>query len=92
MDSPLDPATIPNPFKVSKRSTDRCELFWREDLIERLVDKLRDGRRMVAVVGASGSGRAAGAAGLIPPSGTARYRPTNGRGSLSLAGANRRHA
>jgi hypothetical protein len=65
----IDPATIPNPFKGLEafQQRDADIFFRREDLTARLLDKLRDGRRFIAVVGASGSGKSSLVrAGLIP--------------------------
>ncbi len=65
----LDPADIPNPFKGLEafQQTDAALFFGREDLTTKLLDKLAQGKRFLAVVGASGSGKSSLVrAGLIP--------------------------
>ncbi len=65
----LDPANISNPFKGLEafQQTDADLFFGREDLTARLAEKLRENRRFLAVVGASGSGKSSLVrAGLIP--------------------------
>jgi WD40 repeat protein/energy-coupling factor transporter ATP-binding protein EcfA2 len=67
----IDPATIPCPFKglESFQQTDAKMFFGREDLTEKLLERLKhtDKERFLAVVGASGSGKSSLVrAGLIP--------------------------
>jgi formylglycine-generating enzyme required for sulfatase activity len=67
----IDPARIPNPFKGLEafQQTDAHLFFGREDLTQKLLDRLGDQRadRFLAVVGASGSGKSSLVrAGLIP--------------------------
>lgn len=72
----IDPAAIPNPFKGLEafQQTDAHLFFGREELTERLLQRLIDTHtnppktdRFVAVVGASGSGKSSLVrAGLIP--------------------------
>lgn len=69
----IDPASIPNPFKGLEafQQTDAHLFFGREDLTQRLLERLDDwtngADRFVAVVGASGSGKSSLVrAGLIP--------------------------
>lgn len=67
----VDPANIPNPFKGLEafQQTDEHLFFGREDLIKKLVTRLRDDRpqRFLAVVGASGTGKSSLVrAGMIP--------------------------
>ena len=68
-DADIDPAKILNPFKGLEafQQTDAAIFFGRDDLTTKLLDKLREGRRFIAVVGASGSGKSSLVrAGLIP--------------------------
>jgi WD40 repeat protein len=67
----VDPTQIPNPFKglESFQQTDAELFFGREDLIEKLINRLQrpTGARFLGVVGASGSGKSSLVrAGLIP--------------------------
>ena len=58
-----------NPYKGLRAFTeqDAADFFGRDDLADRLVDSLRAGQRLVALVGPSGSGKSSVlAAGLIP--------------------------
>ena len=59
----------PNPYKGLRSFTedDAQDFFGRDALVERLVDALRAGHRLIAVVGPSGSGKSSVVrAGLIP--------------------------
>lgn len=67
----VDPAAIPNPFKGLEafQQTDQHLFFGREELIKKLLLRLRDDRpqRFLAVVGASGTGKSSLVrAGMIP--------------------------
>src|SRR5690606_3328413 len=67
----IDPANIPNPFKGLEafQQTDEHLFFGREDLIQKLLQRLHDDRpqRFLAVVGASGPGKSSLVrAGMIP--------------------------
>ncbi len=58
-----------NPYKGLRpfREADAGDFFGREVLVDQMVDRLRCGARLVAVVGPSGSGKSSAvAAGLIP--------------------------
>lgn len=62
------PATA-NPYKGLRPfgEADAADFFGRHALVERLLDALRSGRRLIALVGPSGSGKSSViAAGLIP--------------------------
>ena len=58
-----------NPYKGLRpfEEADAADFFGREILVERLVERLNDGARFVALVGASGSGKSSAVrAGLFP--------------------------
>jgi basic membrane lipoprotein Med (substrate-binding protein (PBP1-ABC) superfamily)/DNA-binding SARP family transcriptional activator len=60
---------VRNPYKGLRAftETDAADFFGRDDLVEQLLDALREGRRLVALVGPSGSGKSSVlAAGLVP--------------------------
>src|SRR5690606_22892440 len=65
----VDPVTIPNPFKGLEafQEMDAAIFFGREDLTAKLLAHLREGKRFLAIFGASGSGKSSLVrAGLIP--------------------------
>lgn len=64
-----DRTTLPNPFKGLRPfgSEDESSFFGRDALVADLLRTLRSGQRLVAVVGASGSGKSSVVrAGLVP--------------------------
>jgi basic membrane lipoprotein Med (substrate-binding protein (PBP1-ABC) superfamily)/DNA-binding SARP family transcriptional activator len=66
---PADAAAGRNPYKGLRpfAEEDAPDFFGRDDLVERLVGALREGSRLVALVGPSGSGKSSViGAGLIP--------------------------
>lgn len=63
------PGVIENPYLGLRafQEADESRFFGRDDLIERLVDRVRDDQRLTAVVGPSGSGKSSVVqAGLVP--------------------------
>ncbi len=60
---------VRNPFKGLRpfREEDAADFFGREALVDQMIDRLRGGARLVAIVGPSGSGKSSAvAAGLLP--------------------------
>ncbi|HVA87738.1 MAG TPA: BTAD domain-containing putative transcriptional regulator, partial [Candidatus Saccharimonadales bacterium] len=68
-DAPVATAPSANPYKGLRPfgEADTADFFGRDALVERMLDALRAGERLVALVGPSGSGKSSVvAAGLIP--------------------------